>query len=428
MNQSQHPTIILGGGFTGLFTALHLSQQHYSQPTILIDQKERFTFNPLLYEFLSGEMADDQVWPRYTELLQGSDLTFVQGTVKAIDLNQRQVELTSGLRYTYSHLVLALGSCLSYFGIEGAKEHSFSFRTGEQAVALTKHLRECLQQAINTDDPQQRQLLTSVAVVGAGPSGVELAATLADLLPNWYRELGGDPQDVRVVILDQDREILNGNNKSGLRDTAAQALSNRKVSVELMLGAKVCRVHEEGLDYQGESEKSELRTATVVWTAGTTTLPLIKDLPIPDDKRDRHGRLCVTPTLQLLDYPEVFAGGDCAAVAQDPLPPTAQVAYQQGGAIAHNLVALSQGKELTTAEVTFRGTLLKLGLGESAAHIFDRFEIKGKPGHLIRQATYLQLLPTPVHNWKATTEWLVDGVFHRYTPAHLADAVASISR
>jgi NADH dehydrogenase len=115
-----------------------------------------------------------------------------------------------------------------------------------------------------------------------------------------------------------------------------------------------------------------------------------------------------------VDFPEVFAGGDCAFEQGGVLPPLAQVAYQQGKTIAHNLNALAEGKETIAADVSLRGSLLKLGLGESAAQLFNRFEVDGTAGHLIRQATYLQLLPTPVHNLKVTATWMADEVFEQY--------------
>ena len=117
--------------------------------------------------------------------------------------------------------------------------------------------------------------------------------------------------------------------------------------------------------------------------------------------------------MQLPEYPEVFAGGDCALNNNESLPLTAQVAYQEGIAIAKNLLAIAEGKQPTETDVTLRGTLLKLGLGESMANLFDRYEIKGKAGHLIREATYLTLLPNPVHNFKATTNWLIDEIFEQ---------------
>jgi len=429
MSQSTDPTLILGGGFTGLFTALHLSHQRYSRPVVLIDQRERFAFKPLLYEFLSGEMSDDQVWPRYRELLQGSPVKFIQDTVQAIDLHQRQVQLASGLSYSYRYLVLALGCVNGYFGIEGAQEHSLPFRNGQDAEVLERQLRECLQRASQMEASPERDRLLTVGIIGAGSSGVELAATLADLLPNWYANLGGDPQAVRVVVVEQKPEILaTGGDKGDLRKTAQAALKTRTVPVELFLGAKVSAIRPHQIEFQRQDQAETLQAGTIVWTAGTATHPLIQALPIPEAHRARRGHLSVTPTLQLPDFPEVFAGGDCATNTDNPLPPTAQVAYQEGAAIACNLKAIDQGHAPSPAQVQLRGSLLKLGLSESAADLFDHFEIKGKVGHLIRQATYLELLPTPVHNFKVTSEWLIDNVFHRFSsPTQLAGAKAGKS-
>ena len=416
MDDSTNPTLILGGGFTGLFTALHLRHQRCSVPTVLIDKEERFIFKPLLYEFLSGEMNANQVWPRYEELLHNSGVTFIQDTIQAIDLLTRQVCLTSGLRYTYSHLVLALGSTTGYFGVEGVQENSFPFRTGSDAIALAKHLRDCLQLASQTEDSQQRCTLLTVAVIGAGPSGIELAATLADLLPDWYAQLGGNSEEIRVVLIHRGKEILQGDMNSRLRSTAQTALEKRTVPVELLMESEVTAVHANFVEFKRHTQPDVLPAATIVWTAGTATNPLIKALPVAQEHRDKHGRLKVTPMLQLPDFPEVFAGGDCAVDMQIPLPATAQVAYQQGAMIARNLKAISEGGSSRPAHIGLRGTLLKLGLAESAAEIFDRFEVKGKLGHLIRVAAYLELLPTPVHDFKATTEWLTDEVFHLIKP------------
>lgn len=429
MTYSPEPTIILGGGFAGLFAALHLSHKNYPHPIILVDQQERFTFNPLLYEFLSGEMGEDQICPRYEELLAGSGVKFMQDTVARIDLRQRQVELAS-TTYTYSNLVLALGCTSCYLNVEGAQEYSLPFRTGTQAVTLAKKLRDCLENASKITDAEERRKLLTVAIVGAGPSGVELAATLADLLPIWYRELGGNGEEIRVVLLDRGTEILaggpRGGVKSALLEAANEALATRHVPVELLLETTVNSVSQNSIKFTRHDQTQELAAATVIWTAGIATNPLLEDLPISPAHRDQRGRLQVTPTLQLVDFPEVFAGGDCAANTTDSHPPTAQVAYQQGRAIAHNLASIAQGKEPAPLHVKVSGTLLKLGLGESAAQVFNRFEIKGKLGHTIRQATYLELLPTPVHNLKATAEWLVEDIFHHhYNPAHLPGVVIS---
>jgi NADH dehydrogenase len=412
MSDSTNLTLILGGGFTGLFTALHLSHQRCSLPTILIDQEWSFIFKPLLYEFLSGEMNVQLVWPRYDDLLHNSGVAFVRDTIQDIDLHQRQVRLTSGLCYTYRHLVLALGSTSGYFGVSGAKENTLPFRTGEDAIALGRHLRDCLQKASQTEDLQRRTLLT-VTILGAGRSGIELAATLADLLPDWYAPLGGNIAEIRIVVIQRGKEILKGDTDS-LRSSAESALQKGTVPVELLLEAEVSAVHPHEVQFKRHNSSEALSAATIIWTTGTAINPLIKALPVPVQRRDKQGRLQVTPTLQLPDFPEVFAGGDCAVDQDHPLPATAQVAYQQGAAIAHNIKAISEGSEPTQAQVRLRETLMKLGLEESVAEIFDRFEVKGKLGHLIRQGTYIELLPKPVHNFKATTEWLTDEFFHQF--------------
>ncbi len=413
MPDQNAPTLILGGGFAGLFTALNLSQMGYRQPITLIDQEEHFAFKPLLYELVSDEMEEDQVIPRYAELLADSKVTFVQDRVTAVDLQERQVQLASGLQYSYARLVLTLGSCIGYANVEGAREYSFPFRTGKDAKTLKTHLQDVLLKASQSEDPQHRQQLLTVAIVGAGPTGIELAATLADWLPERFRQLGGDGSEIRIVLLHRGDEILQGDMNDHLRETVKSALPRRNVPVQLTLQTEVAAVRPDGLTITHQGQTEGLPTATCIWTAGTETNPLLMNLKVPADQRDRHGQLKVTPTLQLLGFPDVFAGGDCAIDAEKPLPPVAQVAYQQGYTIAHNLKALDEGNALMPFQVHLRGTLMKLGIGEGAAELYDRYEIKGHFGSLLRQARYLELLPTPIHNFKATTEWLTDVLFHK---------------
>ncbi|MBD2450827.1 NAD(P)/FAD-dependent oxidoreductase [Nostoc sp. FACHB-152] len=414
MNSPVYQTVIVGGGFTGLFTALHLAHEHYPRSVILIDKNERFCFKPLLYEYFDGEMDSVQVVPRYSELLKGSGVIFVQDAVQSIDLHQQEVKLASGNSYNYSNLVLALGSVTGYHHVEGANVNAFPFWTQADAIALDKHLRDCLQKAIQTQDIEQRRKLLTVVVVGGGASGVEMAATLADLLPHWYSALGGNSSEIRVIILNHGQEILNGDINDPLRPIAEKELQQRSIAIEILTGAEATAVHPNAIEYKSNDEIKTLPTSTTIWTAGTSIHPLIQELPIPKEHRDHHNRPLVTPTMQLLDFPEVFAGGDCAAVQDSSLPPTAQVAYQQGANIARNLKALALGEDLKPVKVNIRGTLLKLGLNDAAANLFNIFEVAGEPAHLIRQGTYLTLLPTPIHDFKATTEWLDEEIFHHH--------------
>ncbi|MEH2218764.1 MAG: FAD-dependent oxidoreductase [Nostoc sp.] len=258
MNSSR-PTVIVGAGFVGLFTALHLRHQQDLRSIILIDPQERFVFKPMLYELLTGELSEDVVCPTYKELLQGSDINFVQDKVVAINLQEKRLKLASGSDYIYGHLVLAVGSIQGYLGTEGAQKNAFAFRTQENAIALERQLRECLQRASQTDDETQRRSLLTFAVVGAGPAGVEMAATLADLLPDWYAQLGGDIRQIRIVLINHGKTILAGDVNAGLQEEALQAFRTRTVPVELILGVGVKAVAQNHLEYQ-PANSTEIKT------------------------------------------------------------------------------------------------------------------------------------------------------------------------
>ncbi|MEL7353194.1 MAG: NAD(P)/FAD-dependent oxidoreductase [Cyanobacteria bacterium P01_A01_bin.116] len=411
MANSNHEILILGGGFVGLFTALHLERLNCECPRTLIDRNWRFVFKPLLYELLSSETNVDIIWPRYDALLAERVVTFVLDEISDIDLNNKQVTTKTGLTHSYKYLVLGLGATTGYFDIPGTQEHTLPFRDGRDTIVLGEHLRKTLQVAALR--PEKRQQNLTFAIAGAGPAGVELAVTLADLLPEWYEPLGGDPADINIVILQRGEEILSGLGNDKLKKAARKAMKKR--GVNLMTGATVTEIQPDNVIYKQDGEVRSLPASTIVWTAGTATNPLIKNLNIPDEHKDRRGKLRVLPTLQLPGHPEVFAAGDCALNPSDDLPDTAQVAYQQGKAIADNIAALIEGKAPTPAEVSLRGTLLKLGKGESAAEIFDKIEIKGHAGHLIREATYLSILPLPGYKLKTGVQWLTEEVFDQFS-------------
>ena len=418
MLNATEPTIIIGAGFTGLFTALHLRHQRYISDIILIDPRSQFVFKPMLYELLTEELPEDVVCPNYAELLKGSDINFIQDEVTKLDLSQKKLQLTTGKIYNYHNLVLGLGSVQGYLGTEGAKENSFPFRSKEETIALKEHLKQCLEQSLTTNDPELKQALLTFVIVGAGPSGVEMAATLADLLPSWYAPLGGKLKELRIVLINHANKILAGDANAHLQKDALIALEKRTVSIELKLETVVKSVTKESINYQEKSsnEVQSLATYTTIWTAGTSLNPLVENIhsQLTPENISKHGQLIVTETLQLPDFPEVFAAGDCVQVQNQSQPALAQVAYQQGAAIAHNLLALSQNKALHNSNATLRGTLMKLGLNNGVANLFDKVQIHGKPADLIRSTTYLEMLPTPIHNFKATTEWLREETFERY--------------
>ncbi|MDF5726909.1 MAG: NAD(P)/FAD-dependent oxidoreductase [Rhizonema sp. PD38] len=422
MNEPKFPTVILGAGFVGLFTALHLSHNRYNAPVVLVDKNARFCFKPLLYEYLSGEMSSNQVMPAYNTLLKGSNVGFVQGTVQSVDLQQQQVQLVDGTEYQYENLVLALGSVPAFFA-EGARENALSFQSQADVDALKNQLQTCLKQAVESDEPAKRSRLLTVVIVGSGPAGVELAMTLGDLLPNWYEAIGGLVSELRIVLVSRG-DILKGDVNSHLGEVVKQSMQERTVPIELLIGASVTAICPNAIKFVRNDQAERLEAETIIWTGGSSVNPLIKELAITQEHRTKRGQLHVMPTLQLPDYPQVFAAGDCAAII-DPdnpgttLPATAQVAYQQGRVIAHNIIARSRNHHLNPCHVVLRGTLMKLGLGTGVANLFDKYQIGGARGHRIRHLTYLELLPTPLHNIVVTHEWIREKIFHLHAEQSL---------
>lgn len=411
-----HQILILGGGFAGLFTALHLEALGCPLPIKLIDRATRFTFKPLLYELLSNEVEIEVVGSSYEDLLGDRAATYICDSIQSIDLQNQRVELASGASYGYRYLVIAVGDTVGYVDVPGAQEHTLTFRTVVDALNLGQHLRRTLQAAVRTEAAELRQALLTTAIVGAGPSGVELAATLADLLPAWYEELGGNAEAIRIVLLQRSWDILPGWVSSDVRKIASTALAERQATVQLCLNATVESIQPSSLTYQQADEDYSLAAETIIWTAGSATHPLIRNLPIPAVHQDERGRPYLTSALQLIGIPNVFAGGDCAVDARAPQPATAQVAYQQGRAIANNIQALIEGRSLEVADVNIRGTLMKLGLEEGVAEMLDTVQISGRAGHFIRQALYRGLLPTPAQDLKLGAEWIAREVFEKQGP------------
>lgn len=386
---TQNPTriCILGGGFGGLYTALRLSQLPWgagSAPEIvLVDRSDRFLFVPLLYELMTGELQTWEIAPPFAELLSGTGIRFRRGVVAGVDLEARQVHLQDGAPLEYDRLVLALGGETPLDRVPGAVEHALPFRSIADAYRLEEQLR-ALEEAA-TDKIR-------VAIVGAGYVGVELACKLADRLG----ERG------RIRLVEQSDQILRTSPDFN-RETATQALSDRGIWIDLETSIEEVTAEGIALTYKGTTDT--IPVDVVLWTVGTCVSEVVSALPL---KQNPRGQLVVTPTLQAVDQPEVFALGDladCKDAEGQQVPTTAQSAFQQAEYAGWNVWASLSDRPLLPFRYQHLGEMIALGI-DNATLTASGVKLAGTPAYLARRLAYLSRMPTLEHQVRVGLNWV----------------------
>ncbi|MBW4466817.1 MAG: NAD(P)/FAD-dependent oxidoreductase [Pegethrix bostrychoides GSE-TBD4-15B] len=382
---------ILGGGFGGLYTALKLTQFPWSKAEkpeiVLIDQRDRFLFSPLLYELLTGELETWEIAPPYIELLANTGIQFVQAEVAGIDLEAKQLRLQTADELSYDYLVLAMGGETPLDLVPGAAEHAIPFRTIADAYRLEEKLR-MLEQS-NRDKIR-------VAVVGAGYSGVELACKLAERLG----ERG------RIRLIEAAAQILRSSPDFN-RKTADQAL--QKLNVWIDLETQVERIGAEDLELKYKEQVDQIPVDVVLWTVGTRVSPIVQELPL---KRNQRNQLVISSTLQVLDHPEIFAVGDLAeSIDADgqKVPSTAQAAFQEADYAGWNLWATITQKPLLPFRYQALGEMMTLGK-DNATLAGLGLKLDGPFAHVARRLIYLYRMPTLDHQLKVGLNWIIQPV------------------
>jgi NADH:ubiquinone reductase (non-electrogenic) len=387
---------ILGGGFGGLYTALRLGQFPWAdigQPEItLVDRNDRFVFLPLLYELVTGEMADWEIAPRFAELLKETTVRFCQGTVEQINLEQQWVALGSGEKISWDRLVLALGGETPLEGVPGAADYAIPFRSVEDAYRLKAKF-----QALEQARAQTPEVKIRVAIVGGGYSGVELACKVADRLG----ERG------RVRIIEKSDQVLRFSAAFN-QEAARQALADRGVWIDLE--TTVQEVGSDFLDLVYREQVDRIPVDVVLWTIGNRVVPVVQSLSLP---RNDRGQIRTGPTLQVQNHDQIYALGDLAEgrdASGQPIPKTAQGAFQQADYVAWNLWAsLQQAEGNDRPLLPFRYQHLgeMLALGEDRAALSGLgLQLDGPLAYLIRRLVYLQRMPTWEHQIKVGLSWL----------------------
>src|SRR5881396_801196 len=337
--QQPHHVVIVGAGFGGLEAAFGL----VGAPVriTLIDRRNHHLFQPLLYQVATASLATSEIaWPiRY--LLRGrKEVTTLFANVSGVDPAGKRVLLEDGDTVPYDTLVLATGARHAYFGHDEWEPFAPGLKTLEDATTLRRRILVAFERAERESDPQRRAALLTFVIVGAGPTGVELAGTIAELaqdtLPPDFRNI--DTHKARVVLIEAGPRVL-----AGFADdlSAYAQRSLESIGVEVVLGKAVTECSADHVVYGG----NRLDTTTIIWAAGVRASPAAEWLGAPTDRAER---LQVLPDLTVPGHPDIFAVGDTVVIADPdgkPVPGIAPAAKQQGRYVAELIKArLSGGK------------------------------------------------------------------------------------
>jgi NADH dehydrogenase len=340
--------VILGGGFAGL-SALRALQKSDVDIT-LVDRHTYNAFQPLLYQVATaGLNPGDVTYFLRAARMHQRNVSFRQGLVVDVDPDEQVVAFQDGERMHFDYLIIAAGATTNYFGTKGAEANSLAIYTRAQALTLRDRIFTNLEHAAAADTGED----VAVVVVGAGPTGVEMAGALAELrndaMAAIYPEL--DPRRTHIVLVEMTDKVL-GPFAPPLREYAAKALRER--GVELRLNTSVAEVREDGVLF---GDGSFLKAGVVIWATGVAVPKIVGDWGLP---QGRGGRITVDADLRVTGFTNIFAVGD-VALTPEPLPQLAQPALQEGKHAAQQITALVTGRGTQPFHYKDKGTMATIG-------------------------------------------------------------------
>lgn len=378
--------VIVGSGFGGLNAALSLAGAPVD--VTIVDRDNYHGFWPLLYQVATAALGPDDIAHPVRAIFSGhQNVTVRLGVVVSVDVERRNVTLAHGEVLSYDYLILAVGSSTSDFGIPGVREHAFPLKTLPEAVHLRNHILTAFEQA-DADRSAIPDGLLTVVLAGGGPTGVEMAGALAELIGTNlaldFRHL--DVTVARVVLIEATDRLLGGFSKKS-QDEALTILRNK--GVEVLLEAPLAKVTEDGVTLE---DGREIAARTVVWTAGVRANALA-DL-VPGVKR-RNGTIVVEPDLSMAGHPEVFAVGDVAAhpTKHDrDLPQLAQVAIQGGRHASRSVLRHLAGRPTRAFRYHDHGIMATIGRQSAVAELPGGVKLRGSLGWLAWLGVHLVFL------------------------------------
>jgi NADH dehydrogenase len=350
-----HRVVIVGAGFGGLEAAFGLAGVPVQ--ITLVDRRNHHLFQPLLYQVATASLATSEIaWPIRYLLRDRPEVTTLFANANGIDANGRRVLLDDGGAIPYDTLVLATGARHAYFGHDEWEPFAPGLKTLEDATTLRRRILVAFERAERETDPARRAALLTFVIIGAGPTGVEMAGTIADLardtLPTDFRNI--DTSKARVVLIEAGPRVLAGF-PDDLSAYAQRSLED--IGVEVMLDQPVTECTADGVVYGGKA----LQARTIVWAAGVRASRAAEWLGAP---ADRAYRVQVEPDLTVPGHPEIFAIGDTVTVAGPdgkPVPGIAPAAKQQGRYVAALIKARLEGSTLPPFRYKHAGSLAQIG-------------------------------------------------------------------
>jgi NADH dehydrogenase len=402
-----HRVVIVGGGFGGVRVARAL--EHDGVQVTLIDRTNHHLFQPLLYQVATGVLSPGQIAPALRSLFRGQEnVRVVLGSVEEINLERRFVRTVAveDTRIPYDTLVLATGSTHSYFGHDDWSAVAPGMKSLDDATRLRSRILGAFELAEQERDPRERARWMTFALVGAGPTGVELAGQISTLahrvLRDEYRTI--DPAQARIVLLDASEQALNGF-APRLQARAEHDLNDLGVEVEL--SAPVVDIDPGGVTLRGSDGHSRrIDARTVIWAAGVKASPLAAQVGRAAGATvDRAGRVSVGPDLTLPGHPEVFAIGDMIAIPG--VPGVAQPAIQEGKYVAAVIQARLAGRP-APRPFKYRdlGMMATIGRTRAVADLFGKVRIGGFPAFVVWAFIHLVYLVGWGNRFGAVTRWM----------------------
>jgi NADH dehydrogenase len=367
---ADHHVVVVGGGFGGLQLVNDLKGAGVR--ITLVDRRNHHLFQPLLYQVATTILSTSEIaWPIRHLYSDRPEVTTLLGEVSGVDANAKEVTLRDGNVLRYDTLVLATGATHAYFGRDEWEPVAPGLKTLEDATTIRRRVLLAFERAETARDQAERDALLTFTIVGAGPTGVELAGIIAELahktLPKEFRNI--DTRKAKVLLVEAGPRVL-PTFVPELSDYALKALND--LGVEVRLGKPVTQCTAEGVQIGDDFIPSR----TISWAAGVQASPAAKWLGIP---ADRAGRAIVEKELTAPGLPDVFVVGDTASVMQEngtPVPGVAPAAKQQGAYVAKVIRARLTGKAAPVFHYRHQGSLATIGQSAAIAD-FGRIKLKG---------------------------------------------------